>query len=229
LIQCAESLGGIETLLTSPTEQTHADVAVEQWKLGITEKLLRLSVGVKGLILIRQVRLKVLNSHPFIAADRVIQRDMESIDSVIYGVIEMNGPPGQVDTWQSSKVHGAWEALQILLITGVSYYDSRISLTCSLVRRFDHSRIARDRCMAEHHSPSPQLSYSHNNSFLFSSHQFHVIPRSTYVADHFSSPIYCHNHFFYLTIPPYSIFPSIYPTHPQAVTLTTIPLPPIAP
>jgi cystathionine gamma-synthase len=46
LIQYAESLSGIETLLTYPTEQIQADVAIEQWKLGITEKLLRLSVGV---------------------------------------------------------------------------------------------------------------------------------------------------------------------------------------
>jgi cystathionine gamma-synthase len=48
LIQYAESLGGTETLLTYPAVQTHADVPVEQReKLGITEKLLRLSVGVE--------------------------------------------------------------------------------------------------------------------------------------------------------------------------------------
>jgi cystathionine gamma-synthase len=48
IIQYAESLGGTETLLTYPALQTHCDVPVEQReKLGITERLLRLSVGVE--------------------------------------------------------------------------------------------------------------------------------------------------------------------------------------
>jgi cystathionine beta-lyase/cystathionine gamma-synthase len=48
IIQYAESLGGTETLLTYPCVQTHADVPIEQReKLGITERLLRLSVGIE--------------------------------------------------------------------------------------------------------------------------------------------------------------------------------------
>lgn len=48
LIQYAESLGGVETLITYPTTQTHADVPKElQEKNGITESTLRLSVGIE--------------------------------------------------------------------------------------------------------------------------------------------------------------------------------------
>lgn len=48
LITFAESLGGPESLLTYPAVQTHPDVPVEQReKLGITDKLLRLSVGIE--------------------------------------------------------------------------------------------------------------------------------------------------------------------------------------
>ena len=48
LITFAESLGGTESLLTYPAVQTHPDVPVEQReKLGITDKLLRLSVGIE--------------------------------------------------------------------------------------------------------------------------------------------------------------------------------------
>lgn len=48
LIQFAESLGGVETLITYPVTQTHADVPKEQLeKNGITESLLRLSVGIE--------------------------------------------------------------------------------------------------------------------------------------------------------------------------------------
>ncbi len=48
LITFAESLGGVESLLTYPKVQTHPDVpeSVRQ-KLGIDEKLLRLSVGIE--------------------------------------------------------------------------------------------------------------------------------------------------------------------------------------
>ncbi len=48
LIQFAESLGGVETLITYPTTQTHADVPeVVRLKNGITETTLRLSVGIE--------------------------------------------------------------------------------------------------------------------------------------------------------------------------------------
>ena len=49
LITFAESLGGAETLLTYPTVQTHPDVPDEaKRKLGISDRLLRLSVGLEG-------------------------------------------------------------------------------------------------------------------------------------------------------------------------------------
>ncbi|MDR1040842.1 MAG: PLP-dependent aspartate aminotransferase family protein [Deltaproteobacteria bacterium] len=45
----AESLGGTETLITYPCLQTHADVSPEKREaLGITDRLLRLSVGVEA-------------------------------------------------------------------------------------------------------------------------------------------------------------------------------------
>ncbi|MCL2220958.1 MAG: PLP-dependent aspartate aminotransferase family protein [Oscillospiraceae bacterium] len=48
LISFAESLGGVETLLTYPYLQTHADVPEDQRTAkGITNKLLRLSVGIE--------------------------------------------------------------------------------------------------------------------------------------------------------------------------------------
>lgn len=48
LIQFAESLGGVETLITYPVTQTHADVSPEVLaKNGITDATLRLSVGVE--------------------------------------------------------------------------------------------------------------------------------------------------------------------------------------
>lgn len=49
LITYAESLGGVETLMTYPMLQTHGDVPVEvREKLGITETFLRLSVGIEN-------------------------------------------------------------------------------------------------------------------------------------------------------------------------------------
>ena len=46
----AESLGGIESLITFPSVQTHADVEPEiREKLGINDRLLRLSVGVEAI------------------------------------------------------------------------------------------------------------------------------------------------------------------------------------
>lgn len=48
LIQFAESLGGVETLITYPITQTHADVPADiLQKNGVTESILRLSVGIE--------------------------------------------------------------------------------------------------------------------------------------------------------------------------------------
>lgn len=44
----AESLGGVESLITYPPVQTHADIApAERERLGITDRLVRISVGVE--------------------------------------------------------------------------------------------------------------------------------------------------------------------------------------
>ncbi len=49
LIAYAESLGGVESLITYPFTQTHADVPeAERRRRGITERLLRLSVGIEA-------------------------------------------------------------------------------------------------------------------------------------------------------------------------------------
>lgn len=49
MIKYAESLGGVETLITYPTTQTHADVPQEiREKNGITDSTLRLSVGIEN-------------------------------------------------------------------------------------------------------------------------------------------------------------------------------------
>ena len=49
LIQFAESLGGVETLITYPITQTHADVPKEALAAnGITDRILRLSVGIES-------------------------------------------------------------------------------------------------------------------------------------------------------------------------------------
>ena len=48
LISFAESLGGVETLITFPALQTHADIEPEtRERLGITSVLIRLSVGIE--------------------------------------------------------------------------------------------------------------------------------------------------------------------------------------
>ena len=48
LIQFAESLGGVESLITYPVTQTHADVPQDiRLKNGITNTTLRLSVGIE--------------------------------------------------------------------------------------------------------------------------------------------------------------------------------------
>ncbi|MDR0197419.1 MAG: PLP-dependent aspartate aminotransferase family protein [Oscillospiraceae bacterium] len=49
LILFAESLGGVETLITYPVTQTHADIPLERrLSRGIDERLLRLSVGIEA-------------------------------------------------------------------------------------------------------------------------------------------------------------------------------------
>jgi len=49
IIQFAESLGGVETLITYPTTQTHADVPpADRAARGINDRLLRLSVGIEN-------------------------------------------------------------------------------------------------------------------------------------------------------------------------------------
>ncbi len=48
MIRFAESLGGVESLITLPAVQTHADVPIEvRERLGITDCLLRLSIGIE--------------------------------------------------------------------------------------------------------------------------------------------------------------------------------------
>ena len=50
MIRFAESLGGVETLVTYPTTQTHADVPKEiRERNGITESTLRFSVGIENI------------------------------------------------------------------------------------------------------------------------------------------------------------------------------------
>lgn len=50
LIHFAESLGGVETLITYPITQTHADVPIEERERnGITDRILRLSVGIEDI------------------------------------------------------------------------------------------------------------------------------------------------------------------------------------
>lgn len=49
LFACAESLGGVESLIEHPAIMTHASVPADQRaKLGITDNLIRLSVGIEG-------------------------------------------------------------------------------------------------------------------------------------------------------------------------------------
>ena len=50
MIKFAESLGGVDTLITYPTTQTHADVPEEvRLKNGITPCTLRLSTGIEDI------------------------------------------------------------------------------------------------------------------------------------------------------------------------------------
>jgi cystathionine gamma-lyase len=48
LFALAESLGGVESLINHPALMTHASVPIEQReKLGVTDSLVRLSVGIE--------------------------------------------------------------------------------------------------------------------------------------------------------------------------------------
>ncbi|MBM7866085.1 aminotransferase class I/II-fold pyridoxal phosphate-dependent enzyme [Heliobacterium gestii] len=50
LIAFAESLGGVESLLTFPSRQTHGDIPEEiRRRCGVTDRLLRLSVGIENI------------------------------------------------------------------------------------------------------------------------------------------------------------------------------------
>ena len=49
LVTFAESLGGVETLITYPTTQTHADIPKDlRESYGLTPDLLRVSVGIES-------------------------------------------------------------------------------------------------------------------------------------------------------------------------------------
>ena len=49
LFTLAESLGGVESLVTIPAIQTHANLAPEERaRLGVTDTLVRLSVGIEA-------------------------------------------------------------------------------------------------------------------------------------------------------------------------------------
>lgn len=48
LIAFAESLGGVESLMTYPAVQTHADIPLEiRSRVGVDDRLLRFSVGIE--------------------------------------------------------------------------------------------------------------------------------------------------------------------------------------
>ncbi len=50
VMSLAESLGGVETLISHPASMTHASVpAEERAKIGITDGLVRVSVGIEDL------------------------------------------------------------------------------------------------------------------------------------------------------------------------------------
>ena len=50
IFQYAESLGGVDSLITYPMKQTHADVPLEERnKRGINDRFLRISVGIENI------------------------------------------------------------------------------------------------------------------------------------------------------------------------------------
>ena len=61
LFAVAESLGGVQSLITFPAVQTHADIAPDiRERLGINNRLLRLSVGIENVDDLRQDLERVL-------------------------------------------------------------------------------------------------------------------------------------------------------------------------
>jgi cystathionine gamma-synthase len=49
IIAFAESLGGVESLITYPAVQTHASIPAEiRDRIGVNDRLLRLSVGIEA-------------------------------------------------------------------------------------------------------------------------------------------------------------------------------------
>lgn len=51
LVIFAESLGGVESLITYPVAQTHSAIPEEiRQRIGVTDTLLRLSVGIEALV-----------------------------------------------------------------------------------------------------------------------------------------------------------------------------------
>ncbi len=77
LIHFAESLGGVETLITYPITQTHAEVPVEvRKKNGINERILRLSIGIEdSKDLIKEL-------------DRVFHKNEKEGDMIVEGSME---------------------------------------------------------------------------------------------------------------------------------------------
>ena len=61
----AESLGGVESLITYPATQTHADIpAVIRHSYGLTDDLLRLSIGIEDVSdLIEDLRISLEKSY----------------------------------------------------------------------------------------------------------------------------------------------------------------------
>ena len=48
LFTCAESLGGVESLIGHPASMTHASIPKEErMKVGLTDSLIRLSIGIE--------------------------------------------------------------------------------------------------------------------------------------------------------------------------------------
>ena len=96
MIKFAESLGGVETLITYPVTQTHADVPPEiRERNGITDSTLRLSVGIESskdlLGELEQVFREIEESHIecsnnlYIGFKRKEERNGKEDSYIIYG------------------------------------------------------------------------------------------------------------------------------------------------
>jgi cystathionine gamma-lyase len=63
LFAIAESLGGVESLINHPATMTHASIPPERRaKLGVTDNLVRLSVGVEAEVDLRVELIQALGS-----------------------------------------------------------------------------------------------------------------------------------------------------------------------